>query len=203
MIRIEIDLPLGARTLPVALESAARAIAIVGPSGIGKSTLLRAIAGIAPARGTIAIDGVAIEGLAVHERRVGWVPQDALLWPHLDVRENIGLAARDRTSIDRAISIAGIERSLLGRAPATLSGGEKQRVAIARALATRPRILLLDEALSALDRDARAELARTIVQACDEDGAIRIVVAHDEADVAALAEERHSLRSPTISGGAS
>jgi molybdate transport system ATP-binding protein len=198
MIAIDLALPIGARRRHVVIRSGARAIAIVGPSGAGKSTLLRAVLGlIAHAEGAVSIAGVTMQDdarrlrLAPRERRLGWVPQDALLFPHLDVRDNVGFGARDRSDIELAREL-GIEH-LLDRAPATLSGGERQRVAIARALASGPRAILLDEPLAALDRDARREIAAVIRARCEARGITRIIVAHDEADLAALADERFPL----------
>ena len=196
MIRIAIELEIGARPRSIEIATEGDSIAIVGPSGAGKSTLLRAIAGLHPARGTIAIGGTTLQDGSTHlapgARGIGWVPQDALLYPHLAVEQNVALAARDRGLVARAIELTGIGH-LRGRAPATLSGGERQRVAIARALAVRPRILLLDEPLAALDRAAREELSAAIRDYALEHGCTRIVVAHDESDVTALATARASI----------
>lgn len=185
---ISLSLSIGARTVRVELETDARTFAIVGASGIGKTTLLRALLGVVPARGSIVIGGERLDGKAVPGRRLGWVPQDARLFPHLSVRENVTFGARD-ADVDVLAASTGIA-PLLGRAPETLSGGERQRVAIARALASSPRALLLDEPLAALDRDARTKLAEVIVRWCEEHDAVRIVVAHDESDLSALVTER-------------
>jgi ABC-type sulfate/molybdate transport systems ATPase subunit len=189
---IDLALAIGARRVRVQIASEARAIAVVGPSGIGKSTLLRAIAGLVPSAGRISIAGRSLERVPTSARALGWVPQEALLFPHLTVAENVAFARRGRAAIPELTSALGIS-ALLDRAPATLSGGERQRVAIARALAASPIALLLDEPLAALDRAARAEVAGAIAGYCERNDVARILVAHDEADVAALATERFAL----------
>src|SRR5688572_17523412 len=130
----------------------------MGPSGSGKTSLLEVLAGLRKrARGRILVDGTAWldtgAGIAVpaHRRRVGYVPQDAGLFPHLTVRGNVLFGVRpDGDAAETAIDTLEI-RPLLDRHPVSLSGGEGQRVALARALATRPRLLLLDEPLASLD----------------------------------------------------
>lgn len=196
-MNVALVLPVGVRTVRVDVRTDAMAIAIVGPSGIGKTTLLRAIAGLLPeATGRIEIGGRVLHddasGLRAppSARDLGWVPQEALLFPHLSVRQNVAFGARG--GIDAAVAVAGIS-PLLDRSPTTLSGGERQRVALARALAAAPRALLLDEPLSALDRAARAELASAIVEHCARQGTARIVVSHDESDLGALASERFTM----------
>ena len=136
---------------------------IVGPSGAGKTSLLKAIAGLASHEGTILIDGQEIQSLPPHLRGVGFVSQDLHLFPHLTLEGNLLLAmdrlnAPRRKRHDRAQELMKLLRiaSLADRLPSMLSGGEKQRAALARVLASEPRILLLDEPLSKLDfRTAR------------------------------------------------
>lgn len=149
--------------------------AVVGPSGVGKSTLVAAIAGVIPAHeGRIALgDEVwfdAGRGLSVpaHLRRAGVVFQGLALLPHLSVAENVGygvpasLGGEERARrVRRALAMTRAEH-LAARRPRTLSGGEAQRVAIARALAIEPRVLLLDEPLTALDDALRADLLETL-----------------------------------------
>lgn len=171
-------------------------LAVVGPNGAGKSTLLRAIAGLEPLRqGWIEIDGTRIDQLRAHERGVGVVFQDVLLFPHLSVLDNVafGLRARGATRRDaRHRAAQWLERIGLAdyadRFPGGLSGGEAQRVALARALASEPRILLLDEPVSALDAGARAaarqELARHVATF---EGPV-LLVTHDPVD-ASLADQ--------------
>ena len=138
--------------------------AVLGPSGSGKSTLLRAVAGLeAPASGTITADGHDLARVPTHKRGFALMFQDGQLFPHQTVARNIGypLRLRHRSRADVAarvtellelVGLAGFE----DRTPDGLSGGGRQRVALARALAGEPRLLLLDEPLSALDQIGRA-----------------------------------------------
>lgn len=145
-----------------------RVLVVLGPSGAGKTMLLETIAGLRPCQGgQISLDGTDITGLPPERRRVGLVFQDAALFPHLTVKDNIAFGPRatrtassDRThGLLRQLGIA----HLAGRAPRSLSGGERQRVALARALAIQPALLLLDEPLSALDQPTREDM-RTLLQ---------------------------------------
>lgn len=165
-------------------------VAILGASGVGKSSLLRCIAGVqAPEAGTITWDGADITSVPAHRRHIGLVFQDPLLFPHLDVSGNIayGLprgqaAARVEELLD-LVGLAGFEL----RDVATLSGGEAQRIALARALAPRPRLLLLDEPFGALDRDLRDRLAMDVRALLRSARTPAIHVTHDleEADIVA------------------
>ncbi len=137
---------------------------LFGPSGAGKSSALLAVAGLLkPDRGRVVLDGVALHALAPSRRRCGVVFQDARLFPHLTVLANLrfGLvrAPRDAAgpSLEDVAALLGLD-GLLGRRPHTLSGGEAQRVALGRALLSRPRLLLMDEPLAALDAPRRAEI---------------------------------------------
>ena len=142
---------------------------LLGPSGAGKSTLLKVIAGLLPCSGHIFFNGDCIDLKPPHQRGVGYLFQDLLLFPHLTVSQNLHLAMAhlksgrraENLKIRRLLARFGI-LDLAGRYPAQMSGGEKQRVALARAIATGPRILLLDEPFSSLDpenaRRLRSEL---------------------------------------------
>lgn len=183
-----------------------RIIALQGPSGSGKSSLLRCIAGVQRLdAGSISWDGVDITEVPTHRRDFGLVFQDALLFPHLDVGGNIAFGLRHRglskaDTVDRVtglldmIGLAGFAE----RAVTTLSGGEAQRVALARALAPRPRLLLLDEPFAALDRDLRERLVtdvRTLLHAL---GTPAIHVTHDHEEAARIADRVLAIRDGTV-----
>ncbi len=171
-------------------------VALLGPSGSGKSTLLRAIAGLEPlAAGTISLDGRDLGAVAVHERNFGLMFQDYVLFPQRDVRGNVAFglemrgvagAALDQR-IDEVLELVG----LLGygtRRTTELSGGEQQRVALARALAPRPRLLMLDEPLGALDRVLRARLLDELATVFGELRVPIVYVTHDQEEAFTVAE---------------
>ena len=142
--------------------------ALVGASGCGKTTLLRMLAGFAtPSSGRILIDGVDMGSVPPHERPVNMMFQSYALFPHMTVEDNVGYGLR-RLSLERAVKRQRIREALemvqLGalatRRPHQLSGGQRQRVALARALIRRPKVLLLDEPLSARQEAARADTVR-------------------------------------------
>jgi thiamine transport system ATP-binding protein len=177
----------------VSLDVAAgEVVALLGPSGCGKSSLLRAVAGLEPlAGGSVAWDGDDLAGLPVHRRGFGLMFQDGQLFPHRDVAGNVayGLPRRSaRTArVDELLELVG----LAGYGPrpvATLSGGERQRVALARALAPAPRLLLLDEPLSALDRSLRERLAVDLRAALRATGTPAVFVTHDQDEAFAVAD---------------
>ncbi|RMH93769.1 molybdenum ABC transporter ATP-binding protein [Lysobacter pythonis] len=169
---------------------------IFGPSGCGKSTLLRAIAGLEPAcQGAISVAGEEwLSGrhrLPAHRRAVGMVFQDAALLPHLSVEKNLRYgwtrAGRPAGAMERWIDRLDLS-AMLARAPRTLSGGERQRVALARALVTAPRLLLLDEPLSALDEARRKDVLPSL-EAVRRDAGIPILyVTHSVEEVSRLAD---------------
>ncbi|OJU85225.1 MAG: hypothetical protein BGO11_10495 [Solirubrobacterales bacterium 70-9] len=200
---LDFDLPLPPFTVSAALTVGAETVALVGPSGAGKTTVLRAVAGLArPGRGRIALDGQpwfdAGTGvsLAPEERSVGLVFQDYALFPHLSVRKNVAFGARsDPARVDELLERLQISH-LAREKPTTLSGGERQRVALARALARRPRVLLLDEPLSALDAHTRAEIKVQLRELLDDLALPAIFISHDFRDAVALAH-----RAAVIVGG--
>jgi len=203
-IRVDVTIRLPGRDLEMRLETQSPALAIVGPSGSGKSTLLRVLAGVERrARGTVEVDGAtwqdAARGIVVPpwERRVGWVPQDLLLFPHLTVRENLGYAGATGSEIEETAGLLQVG-ALLDRRPRRLSGGERQRVALGRALLSRPALFLLDEPFSALDRPLRAQVSATVKEAAAARGIPLVLVSHDEGDAGALAGEQWHLADGTL-----
>jgi molybdate transport system ATP-binding protein len=174
---------------------------LFGPSGSGKTTVLRALAGLdLPDAGTIALDGETwldrARGIAVppQRRRVGLLFQEYALFPHLTVAGNIGYglhalprAARE-ARVREVIATLRIPAELMGRRPSQLSGGQRQRVALARAVAPSPRLLLLDEPLSALDAPSREELRGELRRALEASGVPAVVVTHDRAEALALGD---------------
>ncbi len=171
-------------------------LTLLGPSGCGKTTLLRMISGFeTPSQGAILLDGMDVTRLPPYRRDVNQVFQSYALFPHLNVRDNISFGLRmkkvRRTERDRRVaeaielvSLAGFEH----RKPAQLSGGQKQRVALARALVCRPRVLLLDEPLAALDaklrRSMQVELKRLQVRV----GITFVFVTHDQEEALVMSD---------------
>lgn len=175
---------------------------LLGPSGAGKTLALEALAGVRRlAAGSVEVGGEDVSARPPERRRVGLVFQDGLLFPHLSVAANIGYALRGgvaaegpaasrpsrRAEVARLAAEVGVT-DLLERRPATLSGGERQRAALARALAARPRALLLDEPLSAVDAEAREGLQDVLRRVCREQGLAVLHVTHDRAEAFALAD---------------
>ena len=201
MIDVDIEQELGAFRLACAFTADAPVVGLFGRSGAGKSSVVNAIAGIAKLkRGFIRVGDVALfdaaKGidLAPDARRIGYVFQDALLFPPLDVESNLLAGQRLRPAaarfIDpaRVIALLGLD-ALLRRAPRTLSGGEKQRVAIGRALLAQPRILLMDEPLASLDLPRKAEVLDYIERLRDEFRIPLVYVSHSIAEIARLADK--------------
>jgi molybdate transport system ATP-binding protein len=185
-------------TLDVKLALPAQGVsALFGASGCGKTTVLRALAGLDRPAGRVAVGGEVWQDagtfVPAHRRPIGYVIQESALFPHLSVQGNLdyGLkrvpASERRIALQQVIDLLGIG-PLLARRPATLSGGERQRVAIARALATSPRLLLMDEPLAALDLKRKAEVL-PYLDRLHETLAIPIVyVSHSIDEVARLAD---------------
>ena len=170
--------------------------ALLGPSGCGKTTALRIIAGLqAPDAGDVTLDGVSILSLSPERRGVVMVFQAPLLFPHLSVADNVGFGLRMRHLPRAAIGARVAEMldlvQLPGfgpRKPRELSGGQAQRVALARALILRPKVLLLDEPLSSLDADLRAEM-RDLIRGLQRSlGITTIFVTHDQQEAVVLAD---------------
>ncbi|MGE0210752.1 MAG: ABC transporter ATP-binding protein [Parvibaculaceae bacterium] len=169
---------------------------LLGPSGSGKTTLLRAIAGfVIPDGGEIRFDGRRVEEVPVHRRDIGMVFQSYALFPHMSVAENIafGLDVRSVPKAEIGQRVAEMQRlvrlqGLEARRPAQLSGGQQQRVALARALITRPKVLLLDEPLGALDRRLRQEMQVELKEIQRRTGITAIFVTHDQEEALTLSD---------------
>jgi thiamine transport system ATP-binding protein len=172
-------------------------VALLGPSGCGKSTLLRAVAGLEPlTAGSIRWNGVDLAPVPVHRRGFGLMFQDGQLFPHRDVGGNVEFGLRmaglDRPARRRRVAdlleLVGLAEHGR-RAVATLSGGEQQRVALARALAPGPRLLLLDEPLSALDRTLRERLTDDLSAILRQTRTTALYVTHDHDEAFTVADE--------------
>ncbi|MFF3763910.1 ABC transporter ATP-binding protein [Streptomyces sp. NPDC001922] len=171
-------------------------LALLGPNGAGKTTALRALAGLAPpSGGHLRLDGAGLDGIPPEERPVGVVFQDYLLFPHLSALDNVAFGPRCHgasKSEARAEASRWLERMGLAdhaaAKPRHLSGGQAQRVALARALATRPRLLLLDEPLAALDARTRIEVRARLRHHLADFEAVAVLVTHDPLDAMVLAD---------------
>ncbi|MFI1793736.1 ABC transporter ATP-binding protein [Streptomyces olivaceoviridis] len=187
----------GAFRLDVTLKAApGEVLALLGPNGAGKTTALRALAGLTPlSDGHLRLDGTPLTRTPAESRPVGVVFQDYLLFPHLSALDNVAFGPRCqgvRKAEARAQAAAWLERMGLtahaGSKPRGLSGGQAQRVALARALATRPRLLLLDEPLAALDARTRLEVRAQLRRHLAEFEAVSVLVTHDPLDAMVLAD---------------
>jgi len=200
---LDVSLARGAFRLDVAFTAPPGLTALFGPSGSGKTTVIACLAGLArPDRGRIVVDGRTLLdtdrriALPAHRRRIGVVFQEARLLPHLSVRQNLDYGRRFLSrrhadapglAFDDVVGLLGLGH-LLARRPAGLSGGEGQRVAIGRALLSRPRLLLMDEPLAALDAARKAEILPLIERLRDAAGLPIVYVSHAVSEVARLAD---------------
>ena len=200
----------GRIVLDVAFESGGGLTAIVGPSGAGKTTLLHIIAGLLrPDRGVVRLDNEPLVDTTTrtwqppHRRRIGYVTQEARLFPHLSVRQNVRYGYWFLKPVDRRLGFEPVVElldlePLLVRRPSRLSGGEQQRVALARALLTSPRLLLLDEPLSAVDVERRREILPYLDRVSTELRIPMIYVTHAIAEVTDRAERIVAMNEGTL-----
>ncbi|MET0969641.1 MAG: molybdenum ABC transporter ATP-binding protein [Tardiphaga sp.] len=215
MLRVDVFKQLGAFSLDVAFVSAGQVTGLFGASGAGKTSLIAMVAGLTtPDRGVIAINDAVLfdskAGINVppHRRRIGYVFQDSRLFPHLSVAQNLDYGRRmnrlvrdlaDESRITEMLDIG----HLLDRRPGGLSGGERQRVALGRALLSKPRLLLLDEPMGALDEARKAEIMPYLTRLRDEGLVPMVFVSHDADEMRQLATDIVLLKRGRIvaSGG--
>ncbi|MCE5973467.1 molybdenum ABC transporter ATP-binding protein [Sinirhodobacter sp. WL0062] len=199
MLEVSLRHDFGSFALDAAFTAPAGVTALFGASGSGKTTVVNTVAGLmrpdagrVVAQGEVLLNTAAGICLPPNRRRIGYVFQDARLFPHLDVRANLLFGARfaprgaTGPAFDRVVEMLGIG-ALLERRPGALSGGEKARVAIGRALLSKPRLLLMDEPLAALDAPRRAEIL-PFVERLRDAGLPILYVSHSVAEVARLAD---------------
>ena len=199
MLLVDIEKQLGDFRLETSFTSDGLVTGLFGNSGAGKTSIINMIAGlVTPDRGRIVLDGETLDDTALHlhipphRRRIGYVFQDARLFPHLSVRQNLDYGRRmnqldpDAAAEKHTVDLLDIGH-LLNRRPAQLSGGERQRVALGRALLAKPRLLLLDEPLGSLDEERTAEILPYFVRLRDEASVPMVFVSHDAGEMRRLA----------------
>jgi len=181
-------------------------ITLLGPSGSGKTTTLNAIAGfLQPDSGHIMVDGSPIEAVPPHKRNIGMVFQNYALFPHMTVSANVAFPLKRRKvgkvelrqRVEESLALVGLD-GLHQRYPRELSGGQQQRVALARALVFRPRVLLMDEPLGALDRRLRASLQLEFKRIHQELGITFVYVTHDQDEALVMSDRIAVFNSGTI-----
>ena len=182
----------GPMKLDLSLELAEKSfVAVAGESGSGKTTLLRILAGLEKAEGKINVSGKEWlrrgKSLPPQEREIGFVFQDYALFDNMTVEKNLLFVNKDRELAKHLLELTELSK-MKERYPGTLSGGQKQRVALCRALMNRPKILLMDEPLSALDPSMRSRLQQDILKLHREFGTTTLMVSHDPSEIYRLAD---------------
>lgn len=161
-------------------------VALAGQSGSGKTTLLRILAGLEDSKGVIKVGDEVWQDekttLPPQKRKIGFVFQDYALFPNMSVKQNLLFVAKDEALANHLLEITGLSE-LHNRLPNTLSGGQKQRVSLCRAMMNRPKLLLMDEPLSALDPSMRTKLQNEILTLHKEFGTTTIMVSHDPSEI--------------------
>ena len=191
LLGVDLEVPTGTMT------------AVLGPSGCGKTTLLRILAGFeTPDAGTVSIGGESMAAVPVHRRRVGLMPQEGALFPHLSVAGNIafglgGNSEGPHRAVAYWLDVVGLS-GLADARPHELSGGQQQRVALARALAAEPRVLLLDEPFAALDAGLRGRVREDIATILQSTGTTAVLVTHDQTEALSLADSVALLLSGSV-----
>lgn len=206
---LAVDLEVPGRVRSAFRAAPGAVVALVGPNGAGKSSLVAALAGLVPARGSARLDGADLLGVPARERRVGLVLQERLLFPHLSAVDNVAFGPRARGASRaeaRRTARQWLDRlgvgDLADRRPDELSGGQAQRVAIARALATDPHLLLLDEPFAGLDVQVATALRLELRQHLADFAGVTVLVTHDALDATLLASHVVVLdRGATIQQG--
>ena len=201
MLSVDVEKRLGDFSIAAKFETAGGATALFGPSGAGKTSIVNMIAGlVTPDRGRIVLgemllfDSAAGIDLPAHRRRIGYVFQEGRLFPHLTVAQNLdygrwmGGLPRDPAGLDRIVALLDIG-ALLHRRPGHLSGGERQRTAFGRALLMKPRLLLLDEPLSSLDRARKLEILPYLARLRDEARVPMVYVSHQAGEILRVASQ--------------
>jgi molybdate transport system ATP-binding protein len=212
-LEVNVTHRIGEFDLDVAFTVDSGIAVLFGPSGSGKSLTLALIAGLLrPTTGTITIRGDRVTDcseklyVSIQDRRIGMAFQDGLLLPHRTVLDNVALAVRQETSrsVRRQIAMTWLEHvgatSWARRRPGSLSGGQRQRVALARCLAGDPRLVLLDEPLSALDSEVRRELRALIRRVLVESGVPAVLVTHDADEAEDLGDAVIAYRDGRVVG---
>ena len=169
-------------------------LAIIGPSGAGKSTLLAAISGFVPCKGRVLMSGVDVSNFKTAERPLSIIFQDNNLFPHMTVRQNVGLgvhpnlrlSSEDQTRVAKALDRVGLSE-YMDRKPSDLSGGQQSRVALARVLVQRNPLILLDEPFAALGPALRDEMLDLVAELVNEIGATLLMVTHNPQDAVRIA----------------